>query len=100
MSEMLRKALGASKRGMSWKTYVDFTPEALRKHLEERFVDGMNWEAFMRGEIHIDHVVPQACFRFSTPGDIAFRQCWSLSNLQPLWAKDNIAKGARLTAHG
>lgn len=29
-------------------------------------------------------------------GDDEFRACWSLCNLRPLWAKENIAKGGRI----
>lgn len=31
----------------------------------------------------------------ATPDDPEFRECWALSNLQPLWAKDNMSKHAR-----
>jgi len=95
---MLRKALGASKRGMSWKEFMPFTAAELRSHLENKFTAGMDWAAFMRGEIHIDHVIPQSRFHFESPNDEGFKRCWALSNLQPLWAIDNVRKGARLAA--
>ncbi len=25
-----------------------------------------------------------------------FQECWSLKNLQPLWAEDNLRKGGRV----
>ena len=28
-----------------------------------------------------------------------FKKCWSLSNLQPMWAQDNLSKGASLEKH-
>jgi hypothetical protein len=29
--------------------------------------------------------------------DLEFKQCWALSNLQPLWALDNLHKGGKNT---
>ncbi|WP_313194523.1 hypothetical protein [Shinella zoogloeoides] len=65
----------------------------LRGHLEALFVDGMSWEAFKRGEIHIDHKTPLSRFDLSDPAQAVV--AWSLTNLQPLWATDNMAKGAK-----
>jgi hypothetical protein len=55
----------------------------------------MTWEKFMAGEIHIDHKVPESHFKYETPEDPQFKECWALHNLQPMWAKDNIQKGNR-----
>ena len=95
MSEMLRRYLNGRKAYRPWHTLVGYTPEELRAHLERQFTKGMTWDAFMRGEIHIDHIVPQADFRFESRDEEGFRQCWALTNLRPMWARDNIAKGAR-----
>lgn len=67
-------------------------------HLESKFVEGMTWEN--RSEWHIDHIRPIASFNYATPDDPEFKQCWSLSNLQPLWAKENMSKGAKLDYAG
>ncbi|KVU21222.1 hypothetical protein WK62_19750 [Burkholderia ubonensis] len=48
---------------------------------------------FRRGEIHIDHRRPQSSFDLNDADQV--RACWALSNLQPLWARDNLTKGAR-----
>jgi hypothetical protein len=65
----------------------------LKQHIESLFSDGMTWKAFMRGEIHIDHVKPIAAHDLSKHDELV--DCWSLSNLQPLWVKDNLAKSAK-----
>ena len=54
----------------------------------------MNWAAFLRGEIHIDHIIP--CSRFDLSKPEQQRVCFHYSNLQSLWASDNLRKGQRL----
>lgn len=70
--------------------------EKLKKHLEKQFKDGMNWGNYGISGWHIDHKIPVSAFNFKTPNDIDFKRCWSLKNLQPLWAKDNCSKGSRV----
>jgi hypothetical protein len=53
------------------------------------FSEGMTWVKFFQGEIEIDHKRPVASFVFSSPRDEQFKQCWALSNLRPLWKRDN-----------
>lgn len=69
---------------------LGYTKEQLKKHLEKKFTDDMNWEEFRNGKIHIDHIKPQSLFDLKDLNDI--KECWSLNNLQPLWAKENIKK--------
>tara|TARA_R110000737_G_scaffold17556_1_gene35336 strand:+ start:176 stop:1045 length:870 start_codon:yes stop_codon:yes gene_type:complete len=68
----------------------DYTIKQLQDHLEEQFTLGMNWVVFRAGEIHIDHIKPQSLFNLHDDNQI--KKCWSLDNLQPLWAADNLAK--------
>ena len=49
----------------------------------------MSWENY--GNVwHLDHVKPKAKFNFNEERD--FRRCWSLVNLQPMLAGENIMK--------
>lgn len=59
-------------------------------HLQSQFAEGMTWEKFLAGEIHIDHIVPCALFDLSLPEEQA--ECFHFSNLQPLWATENLRK--------
>ena len=73
--------------------YLDilgYSKEDLKNHLEKQFTKDMTWKAFRNGDIHIDHIKPQSLFNLKDINDV--KECWSLNNLQPLWAKDNIAK--------
>ena len=78
------------KGGKTWEEFVDFTKEELRMHLEALFHDGMSWSNF--GEWHIDHVIPKSWFNYETVDDPVFRIAWSLYNLQPMWAEQNLKK--------
>jgi hypothetical protein len=65
----------------------------LKKHLESKFLDGMSWDNYGKFGWHIDHIKPCALFDFT---DISQqKECFHYTNLQPLWAKDNISKGKR-----
>jgi len=64
----------------------------LRAHLEAQFTEGMTWGN--RGSWHIDHITPLASFDLTNPEQMMQACQWS--NLQPLWASENLAKGAKL----
>lgn len=65
-----------------------------KDYFESKFTVGMTWEKFLKGDIHIDHKKPCISFDLSKPGEQ--RLCFHYTNLQPLWAVDNIKKGARI----
>jgi len=79
-----------SKNGRHWEDLVGYTSQELRDHLESLFLPGMTWEN--RSLWHIDHIIPKSFFQIKEVGDVEFRMCWRLENLQPLWAFDNISK--------
>ena len=62
--------------------------EQIRQHLEAQFLPGMTWDN--HGEWHIDHIRPCASFDLTDPEQQ--KQCCHYTNLQPLWAADNLAK--------
>jgi hypothetical protein len=67
--------------------------EELRAHLEARFAPGMTWENYGPKGWHIDHILPLAGFDL-TDRQQFLRAC-HFSNLQPLWWRENLQKGAR-----
>lgn len=75
---------------------LGYTRADLVAHIQRQFTAGMTWEALMRGEIHIDHIIPVSRFKFDSIEHPEFRACWALSNLQPLWATDNHRKQAQV----
>lgn len=66
----------------------------LRLRLECQFRPGMTWQNFGRGGWEIDHIIPLSMFNLADI-DQAKAAC-HYSNLQPLWARDNRSKGAKL----
>lgn len=69
----------------------------LRIHIENLFKSGMSWKNYGRGwagkgmhEWHIDHIRPCASFDLSKESDQ--KKCFHYTNLQPLWAKENLSK--------
>ena len=60
-------------------------------HIEAQFQPGMSWQN--HGDWHLDHIRPCASFDLTDPAQQ--RECFHYSNLQPLWAADNISKGDR-----
>lgn len=95
MRRAIRRSLGGSKGFVSTFDLLDYSVVELQNHIERQFVSGMDWKSFLRGEIHIDHIVPLSSFKFKTPFDVEFRRAWALTNLRPLWAKDNVHKNAK-----
>lgn len=75
---------------------VGYTLDDLMIHLEKKFLPGMTWENYGRGGWNIDHIIPKSVFNYESTGDVDFKHCWSLKNLQPLWESDNMSKGAKL----
>lgn len=74
----------------SWEEY--------KKYLESKFTNGMNWDDFNKGNIHIDHIKPCTSFDLSKFEEQA--KCFHYSNTQPLWAKDNLSKANKLPTYG
>lgn len=84
-----------SKGGRKWEMLVGYTTDQLKRHLERKFTPDMSWDNY-GSYWHIDHRIPESAFNFDTPDDIDFKRCWALKNLQPLEAKKNMIKGAKV----
>jgi hypothetical protein len=77
-----KKSRTQENLGCDWLT--------LKNHIESQFYGGMNWDN--RNLWHIDHVIP-IC---SAKNEIELKELNHYSNLQPLWASDNISKGGKI----
>lgn len=87
MRKMVRRVLKTNGSGKS----MGYTGAELRCHIEALWTSGMSWENY--GEWHIDHIKSIKSFRDEGITDPKIVN--ALSNLQPLWAAENISKGAK-----
>jgi hypothetical protein len=94
IAALMGYSLKGKKAGCRWESLVGYTLARLMRHLERKFAPGMSWGNI--GKWHIDHKRPRSSFVYDSPDDPQFQACWALKNLQPLWAIDNLSKGARL----
>jgi len=90
----VRGAIKSSGGSKAHKTIrlVGCTIESLCQHLEAQFAEGMSWDN--HGDWHIDHIIP--CAAFDLTDESQQFKCFNYTNLQPLWASDNMSKGARI----
>lgn len=88
----VRNAMKGQNKSQATMKLVGCSPDALRSHLRDRFLPGMTWDNYGLFGWHVDHIRPCSSFDLSDPKEQ--EKCFNYSNLQPLWAKDNIKKGA------
>jgi hypothetical protein len=69
---------------------VGCTPQFLKEYLEKQFLEGMSWEN--RNKWHIDHIIPLS----SAKDECEFYKLCYYTNLQPLWASDNMKKSNKI----
>jgi hypothetical protein len=95
LKEALRARLGAAikNKGYSKNTKtadtLGCTWDELKIHLESKFVEGMSWDNYP--EWHVDHITPLA----SAKTEEELYKLNHYTNLQPLWAEDNLKKGSK-----
>jgi hypothetical protein len=70
---------------------VGCSPKFLKEHIEKQFTEGMSWDK-MGKEIHIDHIVPLSSAKME---EDVYKLC-HYTNLQPLWAHENLSKGDKI----
>ena len=70
---------------------VGCSVEELWDHLEKKFKPGMTRDNY--GLWHVDHIKP--CISFDLTKPKQQKICFHYTNLQPLWAAENLSKGAK-----
>jgi hypothetical protein len=73
------------------------TSTELKAYLESKFEAGMSWENWSQYGWHIDHIKPLSSFNLEDREE--FLEACNYTNLQPLWAEDNLKKGSKLEAN-
>jgi uncharacterized protein (DUF2249 family) len=98
---LVYKALKSKKDGHSHEI-LGYTHDELKNYIESQFENKYSWDSYGNGpdQWSIDHIIPVASFTFILEdGSVdydAVRECHTLSNLRPLWNKDNAKKLDRM----
>jgi hypothetical protein len=91
----LREFMASVKAGGNQGTWrlIGCSSGAFAAHLESQFKRGMTWENYGT-HWHVDHILPCSSFDHTDPAQV--KQCWHWTNLRPLEAPKNLAKGAKI----
>lgn len=90
----LHSALKGKTKSAATLNLLGCSVEKLKKHLEKQFQKGMTWNNYGMYGWHIDHIIPCSAFNLNLESEQ--RKCFNYTNLQPLWAIDNIKKGDKI----
>lgn len=97
VSKRLQSQLQSALRSKQGRADVNamrgYTPQELRDHVERLFQPGMSWDNYGVGGWEISRIVPACMLPIHT--DEGFRAANALSNLRPVWQKDNLDRGVR-----
>lgn len=84
----ISEALKGNTKSKATRKLLGCSVEKFKGHLELQFTLGMSFSNY--GKWHIDHIKP--CASFDLTKESEQKQCFHYTNLQPLWAEDNLAK--------
>lgn len=100
----------SSKAGKSFFKISDFTAQQLMDHLMNHSQKKWWMNEGNQGKYNIntwddndpstwvwniDHIIPHSEFNYTSMSDPEFKKCWSLKNLRPYSAKQNLLDGNR-----
>lgn len=93
LRDRLRKAIRFNQKSGSAVKDLGCSISELKLHLESKFQFGMSWDNYGYNGWHIDHIKPLSRFNLQNRED--FLKANNYTNLQPLWAEDNLKKGSK-----
>jgi hypothetical protein len=89
-----------------------YSPLEFKKYIELQFEPWMSWNNWSKYYVnhwndndqstwvwHLDHIIPHSEFEYNSMDDEEFKKCWSLNNLRPYSAKQNIIDGSTKIRH-
>lgn len=71
---------------------IGCSPNSLKEYIENQFIEGMSWDNYGFYGWHIDHIIPLSSAKNE---EEVYKLC-HYTNLQPLWAEDNLKKGSKI----
>lgn len=115
VSSRIRQKLSSfnsRKNNKSITKYLQYSIQELKSHLEFLFEPWMTWNNHGIYNVNtwddndpstwkwnIDHIIPHSTFKYTSMTDNEFHSCWSLKNLRPYSAKQNIIDGSTRKRH-
>jgi hypothetical protein len=90
----LRSAINRNQKIGSAVRDLGCTIDELKIYLESKFLSGMSWDNWSVEGWHIDHIKPLSSFDLTDRQQLL--EACHYTNLQPLWAKDNLVKNDKL----
>lgn len=96
LAQRIRFALKNSQTSRAGRTWdlLGCDEKFFRSWISHQFANGMSWENHGKNGWHFDHIIPCASFDLTKPEEQ--RKCFHWSNIQPLWAIDNMRKNDNL----
>lgn len=91
----LKSAINGNYKSGSAVRDLGCTIPELKQYLESKFLPGMSWDNWTVDGWHIDHIKPLSSFNLTDRQQ--FLEACHYTNLQPLWAKDNLLKSDTVT---
>lgn len=92
----LNKAIHGECHSIVTLDLLGCSMDHLRVWLTFYFQPGMSWSNYGRGGWVVDHIRP--CISFDLTDSAQQKICFHYTNLQPLWEKDNLRKGAKIVS--
>lgn len=86
----IREYLIGESKGLRTREIVGLDKVEFKLYIQNKFVDGMSWENY--GKWHLDHITP-LCIAKDNEEALLLNH---YTNLQPLWAEDNLRKNRKL----
>lgn len=112
ISRIINSILHGNKKNSSIWNFLNYTKEQLKNHIESLFEPWMNWDNYGKYNVNfwddnnsitwtwsLDHIIPHSDLPYDSMDHPNFKKCWTLENLRPLSAKQNIIDGATRIRH-
>lgn len=91
LASRVAMALKGLNKSLSTMFLIGCEIDYLMYYLQEQFTKGMSWDNYGLYGWHMDHIKPCVLFDLSKKSQQLI--CFNHTNLQPLWAEDNLRKG-------
>lgn len=94
LRDRIKKAIKNNAKGGSAVRDLGCTIPEFKKYIEAKFQSGMTWENWSLHGWHLDHIIPLDSFDLTDREQ--FLKACHYTNMQPLWAFDNLSKGNKI----